>query len=645
MSKQKSQAPVVPSSLLVPFILVTILFPLWGFANDITNPMVAAFKNILLLSNFESSLVQAAFYGGYALMAIPAAIFIKKFSYKKGILIGLALYAIGCLLFIPSGISVTFAPFLAAYLIMTCGLSFLETTANPYVLSMGDESTATRRLNLAQAFNPMGSIAGMFVASMFILINLDGTTENGRRAMLAASKGEPVYAQMLGQQEDGVKSLLDVINQPGWESKKKWLKKAMEESQSLSQNLSLLADPKSVQAEQINEQISAQPKQDKFASAISAVMVVLQIREPVKPTEAEALRDELFQGGEGLQIARMLGREQALLAGDPVFAKVNTQLAGDAAAAARLSDYFTKLYESGGKDQAGNPEMLEAAEALGSSLAASKADLAGLPAEKLAPYFEGLGKQFAGIQKSDINIVVWPYAIMGGVLVVVLALFALKLPAGTEHEGDNQLHLGATLKRLVRNERYLEGVVAQTAYVGAQIMCWTFIIQYAEAELGLAKSTAQNCNILAMIIFVSSRFICTFLLHYIKPGMLLGLLALGGMLFTAGTIFIHGYTGLYCLIGVSACMSLMFPTIYGIALEGLGDDAKLGSAGLILAIGGGCLMPPMQAAIIDLPPIDLGFMELASVRASFFLPLACFLVIALYGLRTLKAHNARDRVA
>ncbi len=631
--------------MLVPFILVTILFPLWGFANDITNPMVAAFKNILLLSNFESSLVQAAFYGGYALMAIPAAIFIKKFSYKKGILIGLALYAIGCLLFIPSGISLTFAPFLAAYLIMTCGLSFLETTANPYVLSMGDEATATRRLNLAQAFNPMGSIAGMFVASMFILINLDGTTENGRRAMLAASKGEPVYAQMIGQQEEGVKGLLEVINEPGWQSKKKWLKKAADESRSLSQKLALLADPKAQQAEQINEQIAAQPKQDKFAAAVNAVAVVMQVRDPVIPTEAEALRDELFQGGEGLQLARMLGREEALLAADPAFTAVKSKLTEDAATAARLSDYFAKQYETKAADQSGSAEMLESVKALGSSLAATKAGLAELPADMLAPYFKGLGEQFGNIQKSDISIVVWPYAIMGGVLVLVLVLFALRLPAGSVHEGDNQLHLGATLKRLVRNERYIEGVIAQSAYVGAQIMCWTFIIQYAEAELGLAKSTAQNCNILAMIIFVSSRFICTFLLHYIKPGMLLGLLALGGLLFTTGTIFIQGYTGLYCLIGVSACMSLMFPTIYGIALDGLGDDAKLGSAGLILAIGGGCLMPPMQAAIIDLPPIDLGFMELASVRASFVLPLLCFLVIAIYGLRTLKAHNARDRAA
>ena len=170
-------------------------------------------------------------------------------------------------------------------------------------------------------------------------------------------------------------------------------------------------------------------------------------------------------------------------------------------------------------------------------------------------------------------------------------------------------------------------------------MCWTFIIQYAELELGVSKATAQNCNILAMVIFVSSRFICTFLLHYIQPGALLALLAIGGLVLTAGTIFIHGYGGLYCLIGVSACMSLMFPTIYGIALDGLGDDAKLGSAGLILAIGGGCLMPPMQGAIIDLPPIDLGFMELASVRASFVLPLVCFLVIAIYGYRTFVHHR------
>ena len=131
--------------------------------------MVAAFKKILLISNFESSLVQAAFYGGYCFMAIPAALFIKRFSYKTGILVGLALYSISALCFPLAGYAMAFWAFLLAYFVMTCGLSFLETTANPYILSLGADETATQRLNLAQAFNPMGSLCGMFVAMSFIL--------------------------------------------------------------------------------------------------------------------------------------------------------------------------------------------------------------------------------------------------------------------------------------------------------------------------------------------------------------------------------------------------------------------------------------------------------------------------------------------
>jgi FHS family L-fucose permease-like MFS transporter len=153
-------------------------------------------------------------------------------------------------------------------------------------------------------------------------------------------------------------------------------------------------------------------------------------------------------------------------------------------------------------------------------------------------------------------------------------------------------------------------------------------------ELGMSKSAAQGYNIVAMAIFVSSRFICTFLLRYLSPGGLLAALAAGGALFTAGTILLPGMVGLYCLVAVSACMSLMFPTIYGIALRGLGDDAKLGSAGLILAIGGGCLMPPLQGAILDLDAITFGAISLSSTRASFVLPLICFLVIIHYGWRT-----------
>ena len=130
---------LIPAGIALPFILVTLLFPLWGFANDITNPMVKAFSRILQMSNFQGSLVQFAFYGGYFAMAFPAALFIKRYSYKAGILVGLGLYATGALLFIPGSMMMVFWPFLVAYFILTCGLSFLETSANPYILSMGSE--------------------------------------------------------------------------------------------------------------------------------------------------------------------------------------------------------------------------------------------------------------------------------------------------------------------------------------------------------------------------------------------------------------------------------------------------------------------------------------------------------------------------
>jgi FHS family L-fucose permease-like MFS transporter len=184
---------------------------------------------------------------------------------------------------------------------------------------------------------------------------------------------------------------------------------------------------------------------------------------------------------------------------------------------------------------------------------------------------------------------------------------------------------------LIRTPHYLWGVVAQAFYVGAQIMVWTFIIQYAGNELGMDKATAQRHNNIAMWFFVSSRFVCTWLLKFVAPGRLLALLACGGLLLTLGTIFVRGMPGLYCLMGISACMSLMFPTIYGMALQGLGRDTKLGAAGLIFAIGGGCLMPPMQGAIMDLSAFDFGFLMLSSTRASFALPALCFVVIAVYG--------------
>lgn len=423
----EDKSRTIPRSLIFPFILVTTLFALWGFANDITNPMVAAFKNILLISNFESSLVQFAFYGGYCFMAIPAAMFINKYDYKKGILMGLGLYAIGCFLFIPAGNATAFWAFLLAYFIMTCGLAFLETTSNPFILSMGSQETATRRLNFAQTFNPVGSLTGMLVAKEFILARLNSATESERIEL-----------------------------------------------------------------------------------------------------------------------------------------------------------------------QASNPDA------------------------------------FKVIQQSDLDVVSLPYLMLGGVVLLFFFIFLFsRLPIEKKEKTNEDNSNKAILHRLLKNKRYVTSVIAQTFYVGVQIMVWTFIIQYGEHELGMSKAEAQGYNMIAMLIFVSCRFICTYLLKYFKPSLLLATLAAGGILCTLGAIFIHGMMGLYCLIGISACMSLMFPTIYGIALNGMGDDAKLASAGLILAIGGGSLMPPLQGLLIDKAT---WFTALSSVRVSFVLPLLCFVVIALYAI-------------
>ncbi|EMI55963.1 L-fucose:H+ symporter permease [Rhodopirellula sallentina] len=443
---------VVPTEYLFPFILVTSLFALWGFANDITNPLVRAFKEIFLISNAQSSLVQWAFYGGYATMAIPAALVIRKVSYKSGIIIGLLLYAVGALLTIPASMMMDFNIFLVGFYVLTFGLAFLETTANPYILSMGPRETATQRLNLAQAFNPIGSLTGMVVASTFILPSLQ--VAEFRSAEIAA---HPEYATMLPSEVDGL------------------ITTSMEEH---------------------------------------AV------------TEPEA--------------------RQAMVA-------------------------------------------------------------------------------------HDLDVVKTPYVVIAIIVLAVLALFVVtKLPdTGQEEE---EIHLLGLLKNLLTNWQYVGGVIAQTFYVGAQIMCWTFVIHYGMTLVGLSASQAQNYNILAMGIFLASRFICTFILKFLDPGLLLGILAVGGGALTAGAIFIQGMTGLYCLIGVSACMSLMFPTIYGIALNGLTpNDAKLGSAGLIFAIVGGAFMPRYQGSLIDGEGMTIAGQALESVRVSFFLPLFCFLVIAVFG--------------
>jgi FHS family L-fucose permease-like MFS transporter len=420
---------VVPKKVLIPFILVTSLFTLWGFANAVTDPMVQAFKKVLELSNSQAAWVQMAFYGGYFCMALPAAMFMRKYSYKTCILIGLGLYATGALLFYPAALSEKFWFFCLGLYILTFGLAFLETAANPYALALGPKETATQRLNLAQAFNPVGLILGLLVAQQFVLKKL---------------------------------------------------------------------------------------KSDDIAD-------------------------------------------------------------------------FSSLDE----------------------------------ASKIL------------IKTSDLLVIRDPYVILGLVLIGVFILFAIiKMP---QSKDENAMpDISNTFSALAKDRNYVLGLLAQILYVGAQIMCWTYIYQYAEG-IGMDSVSAGYYQMVAFVLFTVGRAIGTYLLRFMNSGKLLMYFALFAMVFVLGTIFLNSTTGLYSLVGVSFCMSLMFPTIYGIALGNLTEEqSKVGSAGLVMAIVGGALLPKLQGNIIDAGGngvSDILILGVSEVNFSFILPLLCFFYIAWYGLR------------
>ena len=252
--------------------------------------------------------------------------------------------------------------------------------------------------------------------------------------------------------------------------------------------------------------------------------------------------------------------------------------------------------------------------------------------------------EFEAVKQTDLSVLVTPYIIIGIVIALMfLVIYFYRMPKNGDQSHD--INFLPTLRRIFRLDYYREGVIAQFFYVGAQIMCWTFIIQYGTRVFmneGMAEQDAevlsQQFNIYAMLLFICSRFICTYLMKWLNPGFMLLLFGVLAMILTAGVIFIDGRMGVYCLVGISGCMSLMFPTIYGIALDGLGDDAKFGAAGLIMAILGGSVLPPLQASIIDMGTL----WNMPAVNVSFLLPLVCFIVVAVYGYRMyLKTSQAK----
>jgi len=423
-------------SFVIPFMLITMCFALWGFANDMTGPIVKAFSKIFRMSVTEGSFVQVAFYLGYFCMAFPAAMFIQRYSFKAGILLGLTLFGVGALLFVPAKMLGFYYPFLLAYFVMTCGLSFLETSSNPYIYCMGTEETATQRLNLAQAFNPIGALLGMIVARDLVQARMNSLTTAQRHELPLA--------------------------------------------------------------------------------------------------------------------------------------------------------------------------------------------------------------QFNIVKDHDLSILIQPYIFLGVACIVLLTVIRLyHMPKN----GDTASKKGvmSSMRELMQMKNYRDGVIAQFFYVGAQVACWTFIIQYGTRVFMLegmdeksAEILSQNYNIAAMIFFTFSRFICTFFLKYIQPGRLLSILAILATVLVGGAILFPDRNGMYCLVGVSACMSLMFPTIYGIALRGVGDNVKFAGAGLIMAILGGSVLPPLQALIID---FNITLWGIAATNLSFIIPLISFVVVAIYGHKAYLRHH------
>lgn len=419
----EGKPPLVYRDKVVPFVLLVTCFAAWGVAANMTDPLVKVFSKIFTMSTLQGALVQFSYYGAYFCLALPAAFINRRYSYKVGVLTGLGLAALGAFMFYPASQAMVYSYFLAALFLLAAGLSILETSANPFAIAMGPEANATQRLNLAQAFNPVGTNLGVFLATALILPNLHPATADERTAM--------------------------------------------------------------------------------------------------------------------------------------------------------------------------TPEQLQA------------------------------------VQAGELDAVMTPYVGMAFVLLLIWVSIALvRMPTSPEEATDDvrDVNLGATVGRLFHNQHYRYGVIAQFFNVAAQTCVWTFTIQYVQEALTVDEAEAGAYLQYSLIVFLISRFVMTWMMGFVRPSALLTGTALLGSALCAHMIVSPDVSGVWALVAISACLSLMFPTIYGVALHGLGEDTKIGAAGLVMAILGGALMPMVQGALID------GY----GAAFSYVTPAICFLVVAAYGIFDLK---------
>ncbi len=415
----KPQAEFVPKSLRAPFILLLLCFTAWGAAANLTDVLVGVFRGIFDMSNFQSSLVQFSYYGAYFLLALPAGFINNRFGYKTGVLLGLALAALGGLLFWPASNVLAYEMFLLALFVLAAGLSILETSANPFVIAMGDEVTATRRLNLAQAFNPIGANIGVLLGAVIILPSL---TPEASKAIMS---------------------------------------------------------------------------------------------------ESELLRS----------------------------------------------------------------------------------------------------------QAADLSLVLKPYLGIAAVLILIcLFVFFREFKLPGQHPYGPPGASGNIATRLWNNRHYRFGVIAQFFNVAAQTCIWTFTILYAQDVVGISSENSGWWLQGSLLIFLVSRFVMTWLLGIFRPTRLLLIMAVFGVLCCLTAMVSLNIVGLIAVIASSAALSLMFPTIYGVALQGLGQDAKFGSAGLVMAILGGAVMPMVHGLVMDQAGPAMGYL----------VPGICLMFVGAYALFDLK---------
>ncbi len=398
----------------VPFILVTALFFFWGIPNNLNDILIKQFMKSFEISRFKAGLVQSAFYMGYFLLSMPAALIMRKYSYKTGLVIGLFLYSIGTFLFWPAAIIREYGFFLFALFVIASGLAFLETGANPFVAVLGDPRTSEQRLNFAQAFNPLGAVTGVLVGTIFIFSGIE-----------------------------------------------------------------------------------------------------------LSPAEIEAMKAQ--------------------------------------------------------------------------------------------------GTYDAYLQHETMR-VVEPYLVLGAIVFLwALLILKTKFPRVADEVSRDQPK--GRIRDVFRHRHFVLGVIAQFFYVGAQVGTWSYFIQYVQDYTGQPEKVAGYFLTGSLVAFGVGRFSATYLMKFIAPNVLMGIYGIINVCLVGVGILFPGWTGVWAVFFTSFFMSLMFPTIFALAIKGLGPLTKIGGSMVVMAIIGGATFTPLMGLVFEWT---------RSMAMAMVVPLICYAVITHY---------------